>query len=83
MIKMLLGNQYIYHIKLFSRIQLYARAYVHMDFITWLINLEVIPFTNMSKTSKYIHLLWVVQFRENVPKKWREGGTGLLGHPYS
>ena len=34
------------------------------DVITWLINLDLIPFTNKSKTSKYMQML--VQFRENV-----------------
>ena len=29
-----------------------------LDVITWLINLDLIPFTNKSKTSKYIQLLW-------------------------
>ena len=28
-----------------------------LDFITWLINLDFIPFTSKSKASKYIHLL--------------------------
>ena len=28
-----------------------------LDVITWLINLDLIPFTNKSKTSKYIELL--------------------------
>ena len=74
---MLLGNQYIYHIKLFSRIQPYARAYVRMDFITWLINLGVIPFTNMSKTSKYIQCYGLFSSGKMCP---RSGGRGARAY---
>ena len=71
MIKILSGNQYIK--QLLSRFQLYDGCICAcmdatlLDFITWLINLDLIPFTNKSKASKYIHLLYsLIQFRENV-----------------
>ena len=63
---MLSGNQYIYKKIFSSRLStvstgvcafMDATTATLLDVITWFINLDLIPFTNKSKTSKYIQLL--------------------------
>ena len=59
---MLSGNQYInkkiiFHVPAVRRGVCAFMDATLLDFITWLINLDLIPFTDKSKTSKYIHLL--------------------------